>query len=297
MRKFYLFKSNTTNFHPLNGEESVWLSDPAGLGISVAPTLSDFGAGFFGITDDRREPRQDVTFTLSFTGADPYADYKTLIGWIESAEKLYLGYMPGSVLYKRRIIIKTVSKSELTKTRWLTCTVSAVCLEPWSREISLTMSSSAFSAPTVGVNGRWSDAIPLGGQLPMRCAYTFKANAARKIQSSSIVYQLAKWRDGFRGYEEGYSSVVVFDTPLELAAGEKLEVSLLPNDFYVDKVGTDGAITPLLDRVSTVYDPTRGLPPDAIPKSGTEIFLNINVDEIDSADVVAAKMYEYYRGV
>lgn len=289
MRKFYIYHSDSTEYHPLNGEESIWLSDPAGLGITLAPSFANLGGGFFAITESEKEPQQPITFDLSFTGADPYTSYKTLLDWLSASSELYLGYQPtGTTIYKRRIIIKSISKTELTKTRWLTVTVSAVCLAPWSREAALAVRSSAGTGST-SPSWNWSP-VP-GGQLPAAFRISLKAAAARKITSILNLYAVNNILGG---------QVVSFPAPVTLAAGETFQMSTAPDDFYIRRVAADGAVTSLVNAVDISVDPLLRLPPDADYSAAGGISNpggGIDVDAINSADIVQCTMIEYFRGV
>lgn len=278
-RKFYLIRGESGAQRPLNGENAVWLTDPAGLGTAAEPVIANLGGGFHCITDDRKKPQQQFTFTLNFTGADPYGDYKALIDWIAATSVLQLGYKPADKLYTRRIVIKAITKTELTKTRWLACTVSAVALEPWTRSTSL-----SFANSSSGTNFSWSAPITPAGQLPMHYELTFKAAAARKING---VY-LSGMVDG----ESKIYGAVYFSTPVQLAARQSLVVSTIPTNFRVDGVTAIGTIVSQLSEVDIIYDPTEGL-----PVTVTSAKLNVSVDAYTSADTVTGKVYEYYEGV
>lgn len=290
MRKFYIFHSDSTQYHPLNGEESIWLSEPAGLGITLAPSFVNLGSGFFGVTENEKEPQQSMTFDLSFTGADPYASYKTLLDWLSASSALYLGYQPtGTTVYKRRISIKSISKTELTKNRWLTVTVSAVCLAPWLREVELPVVSSDGNGSALP---SWDWAPIPGGQLPAAFKISLKAAATRKVSGVVNLFAI----DGILG-----GQMASFPTPVTLAAGETFQLSTAPDDFYIRRVAADGSVTSLVNAIDISADPLLRLPPDADYSASGSAISNpgggISVDAINGTDVVWCTMIEYYRSV
>lgn len=298
IRKFALESSDGIRL-TLNGEQNIWLTDPAGLGISSAPKLADYGGGFFGSTDNRYEPQQTITFTLNFTGASPYAEYQAFLDTIYSAEQWYLCYRPdeASIEYRRKISFRSITKTELTKNRWLECTVSAVCLAPWQTTQKIKFTS--VSAVTGSGKPYWDGKITPMGHLPAHCVYSFKASEPRKIYGGQAFYDNPPGAVLAGAEETGTAWNVSFlDNPVSLATGETLIVSTLPNDFRAQIVTPAGKVKSVIDHLDTLFGTAQGLPPNALPVSGeTSIRFIIQVDSIRAADTLNAEIYYFYKGV
>lgn len=298
VRKFGLESSDGIRVE-LNGEQDIWLTDPAGLGIGSAPKLADYGGGFFGSTDNRYEPQQTITFTLSFTGATPYAEYQAFLDTIYSAEQWYLCYQPdeASIEYRRKISFRSITKTELSKTRWLECTASAVCLAPWQTTQKIKFTST--SAVTGSEKPYWEGKITPKGHLPAHCVYSFKASEPRKIYGGQAFYYNPPGAVLAGAEEIGTAwNVSFFDNPVSLATGETLIVSTLPNDFRAQIITAAGKVKSVIDHLDTFFGTAQGLPPNALPASGeTSIRFIISVDSIRADDTLNAEIYYFYKGV
>lgn len=286
VRRFFFVRADGSN-KPLNGEVGIWLSDPAGLGATKTPTYANLNSGFFVMTDGKQDAQQTIAFTLNFVSADPYSDYTDLVNWLEATTELYLGYQPGGVygtMYKRRIDVKSISKTELNKVRWLTAAVTVDCLSPWMEEIAL--DGAHTTTPAIPA---WYWQPVAAGQLPAAFRLSFKAHSARNISRLTLGYSL-----GTDLVQKGIS----FTDGISLAAGDTLEISTAPNDYYIRVRANNGEVTSKLDAVSVVYDPVVLLPPGAAGIGGeTAEALQLFVDAIDELDDVNCAMLVYYRSV
>ena len=145
MRKFYL-ENEIGSRLPLNGEEGIFLSNPAGLGMTMPSDFADIHNGFFREVSKDSEPQSTVTGDLVFIGENAYADYRSFVDWCSGSESLHLIYKPyGTIEFYRDVYISYLTKTELTDTRWLTVPASFVCLSPWYRAAPTSMSMSTES--------------------------------------------------------------------------------------------------------------------------------------------------------
>ena len=109
VRKFYL-ENAAGERRDLNGKERVWFTEPVGLGITLAQSYADLGYGFFSPISTNSDPQQQPGGTMTFTGPEPYADYRELVNWMSAAEGLELVYLPyGSEEYRRKIDVNYIS--------------------------------------------------------------------------------------------------------------------------------------------------------------------------------------------
>ena len=66
MRKFYFLNSSGERW-PLQGEKGVYLTDPTGLGVTLAQTYADLQNGFFVGVSSANEPQSAPHATLLFS--------------------------------------------------------------------------------------------------------------------------------------------------------------------------------------------------------------------------------------
>ena len=146
-RKFY-FRNGKGEQIPLNGENGIYASNPSGLGVDRSRTYADLGGGFFSVTYDDSLPMQTPGFKLIFTRRHKqYEDYQNLIRWLAAAgDGLRLVYVPyGGTAYHRKVLIRKITKTDLTRVHWLECPCEVQTLSPWYRpaEYSATLAARA----------------------------------------------------------------------------------------------------------------------------------------------------------
>ena len=142
MRKFYI-ENEIGSRLPLNGEQGIFLSNPAGLGMTMPSDFADIHNGFFREISKNTEPQSTITGDLVFIGENAYADYRSFVDWCSCSASLHLIYKPyGNTEFYRDVYISYLTKTELTDTRWLTVPASFACLSPWYRAAPTNMSMS-----------------------------------------------------------------------------------------------------------------------------------------------------------
>lgn len=288
IRRFFLLRADGEQ-KDLNGADSIWLTDPAGLGVTKTPAYANLNYGFFATTDDKQDAQETIPFTLNFTGKEPYYDYSKFVDWIFAATGLYIAYQPeGSYgdIYTRPVSVKSIAKTELNKVGWLTAAVTLECLAPWAREISLTGESGSILTYNI-----WSWEAAAKGQLPAAFRLSYKANSGRSVNKLELTYALG---------DDFYQKRISFPTPLQLAAGELLRISTAPNDYYIQHINSDGDVLSVMDKISLSDDPLILLPPGAsgqVNDSTVPAVLQLYVDAIDDQDALDCTMLAYYRTV
>lgn len=287
VRRFFFIRDDG-DIKDLNGADGIWLTDPAGLGVSKTPVYANLNYGFFTTTDDKQDAQETITYTLTFTGANPYSDYADLANWIFAATELYIGYQPeGSSgnLYVRPISIKSIAKTELNKLSWLAAAVTLECLAPWTREITLEGVSGSILTYRL-----WQWNAVAEGQLPAAFRLAYKAHAERKVNKLQLTYKLG---------DDYPQRIISFPTPLQLAAGETLRISTAPNDYYIQHINSDNEVVSILDKIDISDDPLIMLPPSArgVHDDVDYALLQLFVDAIDDQDALSCTMLAYYRTV
>ena len=105
MRKFYL-ENEIGSRLPLNGEKGIFLSNPAGLGMTMPSDFADIHYGFFREVSKNTEPQSTVTCDLVFIGEEAYADYRSFVDWCSGSASLHLIYKPyGNTEFYRDVYI------------------------------------------------------------------------------------------------------------------------------------------------------------------------------------------------
>ncbi len=111
MWKFYI-ENEIGSRLPLNGEQGIFLSNPAGLGLTMPSAFADIHNGFFRELSKDSEPQSTITGDLVFIGDNAYADYRSFVDWCSGSESLRLIYKPyGSTEFYRDICLNYANKS------------------------------------------------------------------------------------------------------------------------------------------------------------------------------------------
>ncbi len=145
MRKFSLFCDGSEI--KLNGEEHVWFTNPAGLGIDLAPQFINLRNGFFAPVVSDIRPQMNIVgeitlmpYLASGVLVPPYIVFETLLNSLNSAKILEFGYTPveGQTQYRIRVALNYITKTEMDN-NWLTCPVSFAPLTPWYKTDTVTV--------------------------------------------------------------------------------------------------------------------------------------------------------------
>ena len=129
-RQFWLENENGERIG-LNGEHEWILLNPTGLGWSSGISDINIKHGFFAPSTEDAPEQQSVVGDLVFHGSDPYTQYRFFADWVLKAKTLYLLYMPRTTVYKRRVRLAYLTKTEIAQNGALAIPISFTGLTPW----------------------------------------------------------------------------------------------------------------------------------------------------------------------
>ena len=290
MRKFYL-ENEIGSRLPLNGEEGIFLSNPAGLGMTMPSDFADIHYGFFREVSKNTEPQSTVTCDLVFIGENAYADYRSFVDWCNGSVSLHLIYKPyGTTEFYRDVYISYLTKTELTDTRWLSVPASLACLSPWYRAAPTSMSMSTESGSVLkypysyhadliyssSSAGSMAADIPAGGHIPAAFELTYKGAIINpKISlvgsSSNITYGVCALN-------------------ATLSDNESFTVSTFYGKCKVEITDAGGKTSDALNNVDLAYEPFPRVPVNE------DCVLLMSADS-DIAGRATVKVYYYFRSV
>ena len=290
MRKFYI-ENEIGSRLPLNGEEGIFLSNPAGLGMTMPSDFADIHYGFFREVSKNTEPQSTVTCDLVFIGENAYADYRSFVDWCNGSVSLHLIYKPyGTTEFYRDVYISYLTKTELTDTRWLSIPASLACLSPWYRAAPTSMSMSTESGSVLkypysyhadliyssSSAGSMAADIPAGGHIPAAFELTYKGAIINpKISlvgsSSNITYGVCALN-------------------ATLSDNESFTVSTFYGKCKVEITDAGGKTSDALNNVDLAYEPFPRVPVNE------DCVLLMSADS-DIAGRATVKVYYYFRSV
>ena len=258
-RKFYL-EAASGERRDLNGADGVWLTEPAGLGLSLSPGFANARQGFFAVVQTDDVPQGSVYGTLIFTGPTPYARYSALLDWALAAPGLTLVYSPGGEEFYRRVSLVSLTKGEIKAPGWLSCELTLTALTPWYRPTQQRLSMESTSAAAMrypfiydddliyasGNVGSMTALLQAAGHLPSALSLSYAGAAVNPTvrltgQSSGTVY-----------------GEISLDATL--AESDRLEISTRYLDPYIRRVSADGSVEDLLPQLDLAHDPWLRLP-------------------------------------
>ena len=260
MRKFYFLNSSGERW-PLQGEKGVYITDPTGLGVTLAQTYADLQNGFFVGVSSANEPQSAPHATLLFV-RPAYAAYRQLINWLAAAGDLELVYCPyGTEEFHRRVDVQAISKGELDEHAFLACELSLLARSPWFKAAATRLDLASQSADeSLRYDIVYTDDLIYGedataslsgtlhpdGHVPAAISVTFSGGAASPV--ISLTGQLTG---------KLYGACRISDT---IASGETLLFSTDYLDSYVRKLSAAGVQTDLLSKIDLDGEPFFRLP-------------------------------------
>lgn len=129
-RQFWL-ENETGERIGLNGEHEWFLLNPTGLGYTNGINYASLKNGFFTAVSDNTPEQQSVVGDLVFHGDDPYTQYRFFADWVLKSKELYLLYMPRTTVYRRRISLGYLTKTEISRQGVLVVPIAMKGLTPW----------------------------------------------------------------------------------------------------------------------------------------------------------------------
>ena len=290
VRKFYL-ENAAGERRDLNGKERVWFTEPVGLGITLAQSYADLGYGFFSPISTNSDPQQQPGGTMTFTGPEPYADYRELVNWMSAAEGLELVYLPyGSEEYRRKIDVNYISKGEKTAVRWLEAPVSFNALTPWFRASPSRLTLVTTEGRELRYSYRYTEDLIYGSSS----AATMSAEVARGGHVPAAIRLdytggILNPQITLLGAQTGkIYGICRVGTRLDEA--DTLEFSTAPRDSFVRIRKPTGELTDLLDVLDLSTDPFFRVP------LSEPCTLEITADDTFSG-AANLQIYYYFRSV
>lgn len=255
-RKFYLSSAAGERFG-LNGERSVWLTDPGGLGLELSPGFANARNGFFAVTSTDDVPQGALYGTLVFTGAEPYGSYQEFLGWALAADDgLLLVYEPTPGReFLRQVAISSLSKGEIEAPGWLRCELTLQALTPWFRPTQLRRDLVPGAGAGMRYKFRYTPALrysPDGrGQMRVTISSTGHLPSALTLECAGPLEQPVLRLVGVASGKD-YGRLAL---DASLASGDLLLYSSRYLQTYVKKISADGSEADLLPLADLAYDP------------------------------------------
>lgn len=245
----------------LNGQQGIYASELAGLGLSLSPEFADLSRGFFLPVQEENEPQTAVSFTLTFA-REPYKTYKRLVDWLAAAGKVTLIYQPtGEKEYCREVIVTGMQKGELNAVGWLQVPCSILCLTPWYLPLPTSLQLETDADENVkrytytytpqlryGSDAHASLAAPVAGSghIPGALELTY---------TGAVTNPRFRLVGNNSGKLCGTCSVQV-----TLGEADSLVFSTRYEESFVKKISASGAETDLLDVLDLSSDPFFHIP-------------------------------------
>lgn len=292
----------------LNGEHEFFLHKPTGLGWTNGVQNANLKNGFFTSSTEDAAEQQSVVGDLIFHGDDPYTQYRFFADWVIKAKTLYLLYQPRTTLYRRRVVLDYLTKTEIAEYGALVVPIALKGMTPWyiPRQaitpiksyhsaggsagggfIIGTTTSSPQNASLLG-SGILNDTEKIDMTLSAVITPNWQTKAALCIKA---VGPMNNPSISIIGSESGtvYGNVTI---PVTLNSNSYLEYSSEPGNCYVrSRFLNDRATTDLIDLI----DLSAGNPYPLLP---IDEDFTISITGISSvagdADVI---IQEYIKGV
>lgn len=290
-RKFYLSSASGVRYG-LNGEHGAWLTDPSGLGLELSPSFANARNGFFAVTVVDDVPQGALYGTLVFTGAEPYANYQSLLSWaLAAGDGLLVVYepMPGKEYY-RQAALTSLTKGEIEAPGWLRCEMTLQAMTPWYRPSQLRRDLTPNTGNIMLYKYRYSPGLryPADNRGQMRATITAVGHLASALTlecDGPVVTPTLRLVGLASGKDYGRLSL-----DADFKEGERLRYSSRYLNAYVQKIDATGDETDLLPLVDLAYEPWL-----RVPVSEPCTFILSAASAIPGGATV--KVYDYYWSV
>lgn len=290
IRKFYL-ENAAGERRALNAEAGIFLSEPAGLGFTLAPSYADLKRGFFLPVANDAEPQNAFAAKLTFYKGEPYRQYFNLVNWAAAGGQLLLVYVPftGAEFF-RQVDIAFFTKGELNAVGALEVPISLTYLTPWYERSPSTLDMQNGQENSIRYTYRYTDdliygtdsaaalsgVIHPGGHVPGSMVLRYRGGILNpRIRLTGNV---SGKTHGLTVIEAGFDS------------SDILEFSTQYRDSHVYRIAADGTVTDLMDSLQVDPEPFWNIPTDEP--------CTINI-ESDTAFTGSAELliFYYYRSV
>lgn len=290
MRRFALVNEAGAR-RDISTAPGVWLDQPTGLGVSLAPVMADYYHGFFAAVSTDAEPQGSIYGDLVFSRRGrAYEDYRELVDWIMAAGSLELIYIPyGSTEYHRAVTVTVAEKGELDQVGWLRVPVTLVCLTPWYRPIQQSVALVPVASAAMRYPYAYTPSLVYASSNVGNMAADVTASG-HQAASVALTYTGALTNPTIRLEGSGGALLGSCALTADLAEGDRLEYSSRPLASYVRKIAADGTETDLLPTVDLSSDPFLRIPTG----QGCRLSLTSQAAIAGTAEL---RIYEYYRSV
>lgn len=291
-RKFYLSSAAGERFG-LNGERSVWLTEPGGLGLELSPGFANARNGFFAVVVTDDVPQGAVYGTLIFTGTSPYDDYQAFLNWaLAAGEGLMLVYAPTPATeYYRKVALTSLAKGEIEAPGWLHCELTLQGGTPWYKPTQLRADLTPEDGNTMRYPFRYTPGLiyPTDSLGNMRA----EVRAAGHIPSAltleytgAVINPVLRLVGIHSGLSYGQLSLEV-----TLEEGERLQYSSRYLDTYVQRIKADGRVEDLMGSVDLAHEPWLRAP---LSEPATFLMTAVGSSLPGTAEL---RVYDYYWSV
>lgn len=291
MRRFFLENGSGERW-VMGRETGVYVSNPSGLGASLAQNFTDLGHGFFLPVNAEAEPQTALNCDLIIAAAKPYSVFAALAAFIaEAGDDLRFGYAPEETEYLRRVKLAYLNKTELEGARWMTCPASFLPLTPWYRPVPGTQQTeTAENALVLDAANRILDVSILvdSGEAGQNATVNSAGHLPPALvlrYAGALTNPVIRVVGAQTGDEYGRCDIAA-----TLGDGETLVWSTEFDGAKVEKITAEQETVSLLDAVDLSYDP--------FPRPDVTEPLRVNLSSdtpIGRAATVTA--YYYYRTV
>lgn len=238
VRQFYLINENGKTYSFMDLKNYCFLTEPSGLGFSYSRSYERVDNTFIDYSELLNQ--NNITGTCNFKS---YANYKTLVDFIEKASDLKLVYkVPSSdkyLEYRRDVKLKELSKTEIKTNKYLSCNISLECISLWYKEEIYSYKIQPESN-TVRWNFRWSS--------------RWRSYNNRRIEFNNEGHTKAPFRLEINGAVENPTieiknnnneTIYSLTIPITIDEGEKFIYSSVDNNLMIAKQLEDGTIVSL----------------------------------------------------
>lgn len=283
VRKFNLKNEKGQTFSLMDIHNYCLLTSPAGLGYEYTTEYEQLGDTF--ITNIRSMGQGQISGQINFLS---YDNYRKMVNFIESSEKLYLSYIvpynSGSKEYLKDIQLQSITKTEIQPNGVIMESIVIDCLSLWY-ETSTAVYEINAEDKIIRWDFIWNSYFSGYNARNLTINNTGHTDASIEIEVDGQVVNpsIQLYIDN-----ELYQSVNITAT---IDQYEKLLYSSRENNFYIEKELADGTIESLFNLSNINFNSDNVI---RIPKNrACELALTADND-IQKAQI---KLYIYYKAV
>lgn len=284
VREFKLINEKGQKYSLMDIHRYCLLTEPTGLGYSYSAEHEQLGNTF--ITNLRKIEKAQITGVVNFLN---YDNYKKLIDFIESSEKLKFCYKIPSKdktirTYFKDIEIQSISKTEIQRNSILSETVTFDCLSLWYEENTF-IHNMKKSEGVINWDFKWDSRFANYNKRSVEYineGHT-EAPVVIKIKGPVINPKIQLYIEGELLQEVPFK--------INIQEYEELQYGTKENDFYLNVKRTDGRIESLFNLDVIEFENDNVI---RLPKNKSCELRIIADNEILNAEVT---IFSYYKAV